>query len=70
MLYKQKTGPESFRIVIMLKWTDEEVMLQDIKTGLVYVMLWENFFDRHEELTYDCDLNTYSGIDLDKIKGD
>jgi len=64
MFYKQKLNGDSFRIVETLKWSNKEVMLEDVKSGLVYVITWDSFFPYHEELSYNCDTSKYSGADL------
>jgi hypothetical protein len=67
MLYKQNTGESSCRVVLILKWNDEDVLLQDIKTELIYAMKWDTFFFKHEELAYECNTKDYMGSDLSKI---
>lgn len=67
MLYKQKTSKDGGRAVIILKWNDEDVLLQDVKTDLIYTMSWQNFFPRHEEMLYACDESKYTGSNLSKI---
>jgi len=53
MFYKQRLNDNSFRVVETLKWTNKQVMLEDVKSGLVYVITWDSFFPFHEELIYE-----------------
>ncbi|RLA00504.1 MAG: hypothetical protein DRQ47_09410 [Gammaproteobacteria bacterium] len=66
MFYKQKLNNGSFRVVETLKWTNKQVMLEDVKSGLVYVITWDSFFPYHEELTYECYTSKYCGADLSR----
>jgi len=66
MFYKQKLNGDSFRVVETLKWNNTQVMLEDVKSGLVYVITWDAFFPYHEELTYECDVSDYCGADLSR----
>ena len=59
MLYAQKLGDNISGVVIIIKYTDEEVLLQDLKTEELFVIEWYNFHGNFEELTYECDESNY-----------
>jgi hypothetical protein len=67
MLYAQKFGDNITSVVIIMKWTDEEVMLKDLKTEMLFVIEWENFHGNYEEMTYECDISNYKGPDIARL---
>ena len=67
MLYAQRLGENITGVVVIIKYTDEEVMLQDLKTEMLFVIEWENFHGNYEEMVYECDTSNYIGADLGKL---
>ena len=59
MIYAQKFGDSITAVVVIIKYNDEEVMLQDLKTEMLFVIKWDNFHGNFEELYYECDLSNY-----------
>lgn len=55
MFYEQRLGDNYLRIVEIVKWNDDEVMLRDLRTDELYVMFWDSFFPYHKELVYECE---------------
>ena len=70
--YKQMFSKRNgcFSIVEVLSWFGDEVLLEDLKTGLRYVIDSDNFLKHHRMLTYECDISKYSGTDLSSILED
>lgn len=56
-----------FNIVEVIAWIGEEVLLEEVKTGLRYVLTGDEFLQFHEMLDFDCDLDKYEGINLETI---
>ena len=67
MIYAQKFGENITAVVVIIKYNDEEVMLQDMKTQDIFVLAWENFHGHYEELYYECDTSNYMGPDIAKL---
>lgn len=61
--YIQKLGQN--RIVQIQKGDDKEVILHDIKTGLVYCMGWDSFGELHDEMEKYITNVEYDGPNLD-----
>lgn len=53
-----------FNIVEVIAWIGEEVLLEEVKTGLRYVLTGDEFLQFHEMLDFDCDLDKYEGVNL------
>lgn len=67
MLYAQKMGDNITGVVVIIKFNDEEVMLQDLKTEMLFVIEWENFHGNYEEMTYECDVSDYVGPNIERL---
>lgn len=68
-LYIQNYGKQ--RIVCTIGWNDDNVLVEDIKTELRYVMNWELFLKHHQILEdYEGDVSDYIGPDLDIKRGE
>lgn len=63
VFYKQKFSKfkNSFTIIEVIAWIGEEVLLEDVKTGLRYVLTSEEFLQFHESLKFECDISEYNG---------
>jgi len=67
--YKQMFDPdkENFSVVEVLLWINDNVLIEDVKTGLKYVLTGDEFLQFHKMLTYECDVNEYIGSDLGRL---
>ena len=67
-LYIQDFGRE--RIVKIVGWNKEDVMLEDLFTECRYALNWDNFNKYHKKLEYNPQSDEYTGVDLDRILKD
>jgi len=67
--YKQSFNKNRnyFTVVEVLAWVKDDVLLEDVKTGLRYVLTSDEFLQHHEPLCYKGDKNVYDGIDLNRL---
>lgn len=65
-LYRQTFGKK--RIVAVVGWNENDVLLDDLKSELKYAINWNLFFDKYKKVEpYDVDIEDYTGCDLDKL---
>ena len=63
-LYVQKFG--SRRIIKVIGWSDDSVLIYDLKDDLKYPMEWNAFFSHHEKLEpAEINVDDYKGSNLD-----
>lgn len=66
-LYQHKFG--SIRIVSVRGYNKHDVILEDLKTGLMYAILWDTFFKHYVKLEKaDIDVSDYEFVNLDKAR--
>ena len=45
---------DSFTVVELLLWIGDKVLLEEVKSGLRYVLTGDEFLEFHESLEYEC----------------
>jgi hypothetical protein len=67
--YKQMFGKfkDCFTVVEVLLWIDDKVLLEEVKSGLRYVLSGDEFLQFHETLSYECEASDYNGANLGRI---
>lgn len=64
--YVQKFGNK--RIIQVRGWSNNNVLLYDLKSELEYTMAWSVFFMHHEKLELaEIDTSNYEGSDMDRV---
>ncbi len=68
LFYKQMFGNGCFTVVEVLLWINDKVLLEDVKSGIKYVLTGDEFLQFHETLYYKCDLPNYTSSELARMK--
>jgi hypothetical protein len=61
---------DCFTIVEVLAWIKDNVLLEDVRTGLRYVLTSDEFLQFHRVLKYECDVSEYEGANLSWLEAE
>lgn len=69
IFYKQMfcKNKDCFTIVEVLAWIGDNVLLEEVHSGLRYVLTSDEFLQFHETLAYECDTSDYNGANLGRV---